>query len=217
MVEVFVLKMFSIQHCFLLLQMNLPRWRKNLEAVCRLFYHSEILTSKPQSNPTSVCCQISVSKHLHHLWDIIHSTRTDIWGAQIYRGQSYGQFFEEYQNMSSRPLLISEVILFIQLTSLLNVPICSSESMPSTIELNQSTRPCKPRQQSNCGEKSLTTKKWGSHEWNLNIFTRFSRRFQQVSIGGVVFTWQDEWWKGREGLNDSTHPDCPSFDSRFLF
>ena len=36
----------------------------------------------------------------------------------------------------------------------------------------------------------------------------------QYSIGGAVFSFTDEWWKGREGQYDDRHQECPSSDPR---
>eukprot|EP00455_Lapot_gusevi_P036147 TRINITY_DN4012_c0_g2_i4.p1 TRINITY_DN4012_c0_g2~~TRINITY_DN4012_c0_g2_i4.p1 ORF type:complete len:235 (-),score=59.05 TRINITY_DN4012_c0_g2_i4:132-788(-) len=35
---------------------------------------------------------------------------------------------------------------------------------------------------------------------------------RDICVGGAVFEYSDEWWKGRDSIKDGRHPDCPSSD-----
>ncbi|MFH1710976.1 MAG: LamG-like jellyroll fold domain-containing protein [Nanoarchaeota archaeon] len=92
----------------------------------------------------------------------------DSWGINIYNGDSFGTFFDDYSDLSGKPLWISEY---------------------GTDALNDS---------SNQEIESVQA------DWNLGLWNEIVK--SNITIGGTVMAWSDEWWKGEAfGCNGSKY------------
>jgi hypothetical protein len=111
----------------------------------------------------------------------------DFWGAQIYRGCSFGTAFDDYANKTNcaRPLVVTEFG-------------ADSYNRPGGAPGSEDQA-----MQANCIETLLA-------EADQALAVRTSGG---VSSGQVVFEWTDEWWKAECEPTTSwlTQDTCPSF------
>ena len=97
----------------------------------------------------------------------------DVWAAQLYRGKDFGDFFPTYQNISTKPLFMSEYGL---------------DAFDDRYQVENASM---------------------QMEYNIELWKNIANN-SHVNVGGAVFAFSDEWWKGREGINDARHPNCPT-------
>ena len=111
----------------------------------------------------------------------------EIWGANVYRGNSFYTLFNDFAAKSAHPLWISEFGIDAWQSS----PPLTSD--PSGVE-NQSTQAS-----------------WISGLWN-EIANNTA-----ITIGGSVMEYSDEWWKPYEWQCGTSSPTCNSQQNHFGF
>ncbi|MBF0570678.1 MAG: immunoglobulin domain-containing protein [Candidatus Omnitrophica bacterium] len=117
----------------------------------------------------------------------------DIWGANIYRGQSFGTLFSDYAAKSNKPLWISEF----------GVDAFSTSTSPAIIaDVNnwqlQMTDPGILIQEGSADQ--ATQSSWDGALWNEIVNN------SPVTIGGSVMEYSDEWWKPNEWMCSVPNP-----------
>jgi hypothetical protein len=103
----------------------------------------------------------------------------DVWSVQLYRGDSFYTFFDDYAKVSSKPLVISEF------------------GIDAYDDRNHAEY-----------EKIGTPYQavYAASLWKEIV------AHSAICSGGSIMTYSDEWWKGKNGQNDSSHPNCPEND-----
>jgi hypothetical protein len=112
-------------------------------------------------------------------------TSVDVWSLNIYRGSSFGTVFDQWGSISGKPMYIGE--FGTDAFNELVGPGVVDETMQAHFDL------CL---------------------WN-ELFGKLSARDpNQVSLGGAIFEWDDEWWKvpppssqDTGGFASGGHPD----------
>lgn len=93
----------------------------------------------------------------------------DVWGLNIYRGDNFGDLFDYWKAISSKPIFISEF---------------GTDSFYS-----RSWWPARGREDGGM-QKTFISSLWKDLRDNLSACNP-----QNVALGGTVFEWVDEWWK----------------------
>jgi len=104
----------------------------------------------------------------------INMKALDIWGANVYRGKSVGDLFDDFASRTTKPLWISEFGLDAFYSPSMDYP-----------ELGQ--------------EDQETQASWVGSLWD-EIAAR-----KDVTIGGTVMEYSDEWWKPYEWIDAGKH------------
>jgi hypothetical protein len=116
----------------------------------------------------------------------------DLWLLNIYRGASFGTLFEEWRSITTKPMLIGEfgTDAFETTTS----PLSACDTAGMVDEAVQAS--------------------WALGLWSEIARNLSARSTADVTVGGLVFSWVDEWWKvsphGRQdcgGFAHGGHPD----------
>jgi hypothetical protein len=97
-------------------------------------------------------------------------TAVDLWALNIYRGQSFGALFSQWQSISAKPMIIGEFGTDAFRSA-------STSSCPSGV-IDE------PMQAS-----------WNLSLWNDLLRNSFPQNSCGVAAGGFVFELTDEWWK----------------------
>ena len=116
----------------------------------------------------------------------------DIWGANVYRGESFGTLFSNYASQSSKPLWISE--FGIDAWSVTNATGINNWGLTLSADLG-GTGTYDPATQST----------WDGNLWNEILNN------SPVTIGGSVMEYSDEWWKPYEFY--CTNPNDSQYDN----
>lgn len=119
------------------------------------------------------------------------ATSIDVWGLNIYRGESFGTLFAQWSSISAKPMLLSEVGTDVFFSS------CSRTNPPEGIP------------------DERTQGVWDLSLWNEVVENLSAVNPARVALGATVFEFNDEWWKvqpsgsqQRSGfLLVSGHPD----------
>jgi hypothetical protein len=124
----------------------------------------------------------------------------DIWGLNIFRGNSFGTLFEQWRLMTNKPMFIGE--FGTDAFRSFNV----GPNPPGIVD-------------------EMLQAQWTLSEWN-HLFNGLSARHPaRVAVGGFVHEFNDEWWKVRPqdgGTYDHQEsggcapPDCPNNPDFFL-
>ncbi|MGH9396525.1 MAG: glycoside hydrolase family 2 TIM barrel-domain containing protein [Terriglobia bacterium] len=95
----------------------------------------------------------------------------DVWGLQIYRGNTFGTLFSQWQSISPKPMFLAEfgADAFASSTVLVTCP------------------------QGAVNEQAQV-------DWDLSLWNDLSKNLSaqdtsKVCLGGLVFEFEDEWWK----------------------
>ncbi len=108
-------------------------------------------------------------------------TNLDVWSVQLYRGPSFGSFFNDYANVSGKPLVITEYGI-------------DAYDDKNGDEYEKIGIPYQA--------------KYAESLWNEIMAN------SNVSAGGSIMAYSDEWWKGKYGQARQGCPDNnPSFHS----
>lgn len=107
----------------------------------------------------------------------------DIWGANVYRGDSFGTFFTEYGARSQKPVWISEFGVDAWHTNNVNDP-------------------------SDGQEDQATQADWAGRLWDEIADA-------EVTIGGTIMEYSDEWWKPYEWQCGANSNACNSTQNHF--
>lgn len=98
----------------------------------------------------------------------------DIFGANVYRGESFGYFWQQIKDTAGKPAFITEY------------------GCPAYIE-------GKPQEESEHIQAEFLKDNWQDIEKNMAFGEGAGN-----SIGGVLFEWVDEWWKSYEPSRHDT-------------
>ncbi len=109
------------------------------------------------------------------------SPNVDIWGANIYRGTTFGTLFSEYSAKSYKPLWISEYGADSWYTSQFALRSDHFEEGVAGYSDNET-------------QSTIDISLWDEIVKNRNI-----------AIGGTVMEYSDEWWKPYEWIDGGTH------------
>jgi hypothetical protein len=94
----------------------------------------------------------------------------DVWGLNIYRGSNFGTLFDQWQAITTKPMLLGEFGTDAFRSAALGAPI------PGTLD-------------------GTLQAQWNQSEWN-HLFNNLSANNPaKVAAGGFIFEWNDEWWK----------------------
>jgi hypothetical protein len=115
----------------------------------------------------------------------------DIWGVNIYRGQSFYDFFVQYKSLSKKPLWISEYGIDAWQSCTASNPVspqcdANDPSYPQAASLPPYPYPS-PTTTSALGESYQAA--WDGGLWNEIAGNA------DVTIGGSIMEYSDEWWK----------------------
>jgi len=158
---------------------NINRYYTNpkisvLEAAQRTESAAQLIKSIDSGHPiVSSYGDIDINDAGMHLADTqvyVNTTcpTVDVWGLNIYRGNSFGTLFAEWASITTKPMFIGEFGTDVLRTA--GAPPNGSED---------------PTMQSD----------WTLAEWD-DLFGHLSANVPEaVAIGGVFFEWNDEWWK----------------------
>jgi len=103
----------------------------------------------------------------------------DIWGTNVYTGQSFGTLFSSYAAQSKKPLWISE--FGTDAWSVTNATGINNWGLTLSADLG-GTGTSDPATQSN---------------WDVGLWNEISNNYP-VTIGGSLMEYSDEWWKPYE-------------------
>jgi len=111
----------------------------------------------------------------------------DVWGVNVYRGNSFGNLFAQWASITSKPMLLGEF---------------GTDAFRSAGSTSAGT------------EDGVTQSDWDLHLWN-EVFVNLSANTPEaVALGAFVFEFSDEWWKvaGTVNAHNSggyagAHPD----------
>jgi len=97
-------------------------------------------------------------------------TSVDVWGLNIYRGNTFGTLFDQWSSISGKPMFIGEF---------------GTDAFRSA---NFDNPPA--------GTTDGTAQaQWDVSEW-IDLFKNLSAKNPaKVALGGFAFEWNDEWWK----------------------
>ncbi len=110
----------------------------------------------------------------------------DIWGSNVYRGQSFGNLFSSYKSLSTKPLWISEFGL----------------------DAWHVDDPAK--QNPDIGhEDTLLQAQWDGNLWDEIAANT------DVAIGGTIMAYSDQWWQPYEWLCGSSSEYCNGTQNHF--
>jgi N-acetylmuramoyl-L-alanine amidase len=116
-------------------------------------------------------------------------TTVDLWALNIYRGQTFGTLFSQWQSISSKPLVIGEF---------------GTDAFHST-----STSGCPGGSVDEAMQAN-----WDVSLWNDLLRNSYKQNACGTAAGGFAFEFQDEWWKvppaGSQqtcGFASGGHPD----------
>ena len=114
-----------------------------------------------------------------------------VWTTNVYRAQTFGTLFEEFESVSGKPLLVTEygVDAFDMVTSSENEALAAEWTRALMLELEAHSVTC--------------THGCAPHA---------------VASGGAIMSWVDEWYKGHHNINacardrrDPSNPRCELF------
>jgi len=108
----------------------------------------------------------------------------DIWGANVYRGESFGSLFDEYKDKSKKPFWISEF----------GVDAWHSNDVQDPEDGH---------------EDQATQAIWVGKLWDEIVSN------SNVTIGGAVMEYSDEWWKPNEWFCGDNSNECNSKQNHF--
>ncbi|MBF0570691.1 MAG: hypothetical protein HQL12_02345 [Candidatus Omnitrophica bacterium] len=124
----------------------------------------------------------------------------DIWGVNAYRGQSFGTFFSDYAIKSQKPLWISEF----------GVDAFVTSNIPANIAGINDWTVTNPAIIAGQGQEDQTVQSsWDTALWN-EIFAN-----SNVTIGGSLMEYSDEWWKPYEFYCGNNSSSCDSTQNHF--
>jgi hypothetical protein len=149
------------------------------DAAQRTQMAASLIKSLDTNHPVSTCYgEIDVDADGLRLADTQNyvnnvCTSVDVCGLNIYRGNTFGNLFDQWQAItpvSAKPMLIGEFGTdAFRSASLANPP-------PGTVD-------------------AAVQSQWSISEWD-DIFNNLSANDpSRVATGGFVFEWDDEWWK----------------------
>ncbi len=177
-----ILKQFSGQN---LNPQQLAAWYSLVDAMALAAHKAEGNTFHPVAVVNGYITEIGNSTDGasdHDLPDL------DIWGANVYTGQSFGTVFKDYAAKSSKPLWISEYGVDAYNTTSINGINNWGSTAASDLGGSGSAD---PMDQSN----------WDVGLWN-QIFNN-----SPATIGGTLFEYSDEWWKSYEFYCTTPNPN----------
>ncbi|MFH2028763.1 MAG: glycoside hydrolase family 2 TIM barrel-domain containing protein, partial [Nanoarchaeota archaeon] len=150
---------------------------KNLDSghpVASIYGEINILPPQPLSKTQDIVNNIAPS--------------VDIWGVNIYRGDTFGTLFDQWSSITSKPMFLSEYGTDSYYTTSF-YPAVGYEDEAVQAEFNH--------------------KLWQNIKNNLSAYNE-----SNVCLGGTVFESSDEWWKVKsaDGGNISIH-DNGGFDT----
>lgn len=94
----------------------------------------------------------------------------DIWSLNIYRGNTFGNLYNQWASISGKPMFIGEF----------------------GTDAFRSTAPINPPQ--GMVDEAMQAQ-WDLSLWN-DLFANLSAKdASKTALGGLVFEWSDEWWK----------------------
>jgi uncharacterized protein (TIGR03437 family) len=100
-------------------------------------------------------------------------TSVDVWGLNIYRGNTFGTLFNQWEAITTKPMFIGEF---------------------GTDAFRTTSYPPLTCPVSGVVDEAAQAS-WDLNLWN-HLFQNLSARdASKVAIGGAVFEWNDEWWK----------------------
>lgn len=112
-----------------------------------------------------------------------HMEFLDIWGANVYRGDSFEDLFDDYASRSSKPLWISEYGIDAWHTS------------------DYIVRPDGFHEGIDGYEDQETQALWAGKLWDEIVLNN------NIAIGGTIMEYSDEWWKPYEWLGGGIYND----------
>ncbi|MFH1232132.1 MAG: polymorphic toxin-type HINT domain-containing protein [Planctomycetota bacterium] len=117
----------------------------------------------------------------------------DIWGANVYRGQSFGTLFRDYAFKSAKPLWISEFGVDAWYTN------------------SYTVRPDGFYDGSDGIEFQAAQAKWNGGLWDEIVLN------SNICIGAAVMEYSDEWWKPYEWMCDDLNKNGYCDDDDLFF
>ncbi len=134
----------------------------------------------------------------------------DMWGINYYEyddDPSFGNFFGDYANLSSKPMWITEYGIDAYDNSGAPHPIQIFQG-PNQKSYSQANRKLSP------GNKTGTEDQATQAQWNTALAQDLIRN-NDINNGGTIFEYSDEWWKasgspsshGFGGYNNNHFPD----------
>ena len=97
-------------------------------------------------------------------------TSVDVWGLNVYRGDTFGNLFSAWKSITGKPMFISEFG-----TDAFNT---TSQTLPPMGTVDEAMQA-----------------KWTLSLWNDILRHSSAANASNVAIGGSVFEWNDEFWK----------------------
>lgn len=109
--------------------------------------------------------------------DDAHQTHVDIWGANVYRGISFGSLFSDYASRSLKPLWLSE---------------CGADAVYTNNFYDQppNTPPDGFYNPLSASQIPSTQALWNAKQWKEIV------SHTDTAIGATFMEYSDEWWKG---------------------
>ena len=104
----------------------------------------------------------------------------DIWGLNVYRGASFTTLFEDWARLTDKPVFLSEYGTDAYRTLMFKVDPVLQDIVSADGAVDE-----------------ITQAEWNRGLWR-EIATHLSAtQIGSVCLGGTVFEWSDEWWKGQ--------------------
>lgn len=110
----------------------------------------------------------------------VNMTALDIWGANVYRGKTFGELFKDFSERTAKPLWISEFGV--------DAFTCNHSDYPETGREDQQTQA-----------------QWDGLLWDEIVANK------DVTIGGTVMEYSDQWWKPNEWLDAGIHNSTQNY------
>jgi hypothetical protein len=106
----------------------------------------------------------------------------DVWGVNVYRGNSFQDLFEQWESITTKPMYIGEF---------------GADSYDHRITAENQT-----------AQGEMNGWMWDEIYFNLS-----AEREDGTAVGGLVFEWNDEWWKngspGHHNVSYESNPGQP--------
>ena len=135
---------------------------------------ARLIKSLDKSHPVaSIYGEIKIPHQTVSTQEIVNSiaASVDVWGLNIYRGDTFGTLFEEWRAISDKPVFISEF---------------GTDSFRT--EKYWPVKGVVDEQM----QADFIQRLWGSLQSELD-----RGHGNSIALGGTVFEWVDEWWKVR--------------------